>query len=268
MKVLRSKYLVFTLSAGQSEWGFVVPPGLIETEKQNEFIMIVVRKMVFRNNIQAISAGRDKLFVDGRSITLPHGSPDVLSFIRVLNSVSQPLTWAFDPYDSRLTVKNSSTRTIELDPGSCGPIIGLDQPVQISPCELFRMPYILDLSAPQTLFLRLNALPSTSIEMSADGSARSRDLLCVVAIDSAPYTTFIYRDLETAYIQKMSGSMINGLTFFLTDNNDIAISFQTPATLIIEVQFCVDDEAQMLKLLQKSTDLATLKLLQKNFSVK
>lgn len=268
MKVIRQKYIVFSLKQGQSSWSFTIPPGLIECEKPNEFIRLVVRKLVFRNNIQTISAGQDKLFVDGREVLIQHGSPNVLSFVDYLNGVSQPLTWSFDPYDSRLTVKNGSQRVIELDPGTLGAIIGLDAATQLAPCSVFRMPYILDLAPAETLFLRLNSLPSTSVEVDLNGIVRNRDLLCAMGVDSAPYQTFIYRDLEAAFVQRLPGNRVNELTFTLTDSDDVGIVFETPATMIIEVQFTVDDEAEVVRLLEKSTDIAMMKLLQKNISAK
>lgn len=263
MKVSRTKYVILTLERGKGRWTFTMPAGLIVANNERERLRLVVRKAVMRNDFLVIKPGTDTLYIDGAPLVLRSGSPNALQLAAELNTMSPYIRFSFDSYDGKLKATNIHSVSHTLNPGTLSNVIGLSQPITLTPGQTYRMPFGVDLAPPEVLFLRVDALQSSAIEVD-NSDSRSRDLLCVIGVESAPYATLIYRDTASEYGQLLSVQQLDTLTLRLVDVQAIEQVSNNPITLVIAIEFVIDDERQILSVLEKTYDVQSLALLREN----
>lgn len=265
MKVSRTKYVILKLQRGRGHWTFTLPPGLIATTDARERLRIVVRKAVFRNDFLVVKPGTDTLYVNGAAVVLRHGSPNALQLVAELNQMQAQLRFSFDTYDGKLSVSNVGAAPCSLNPGSISNILGLSEPVTLAPGSTYRMPFGVDLAPPEVLFLRVDTLNSSALEVDASES-RSRDLLCAIGVDGPPYATVIYRDSASEYGQFLSVRQLNTISLRLVDQEDVEQVSNNPIMVVLGVEFVIDDESAILDVLQKTYNVQSLQVLRENIA--
>lgn len=267
MKLLRSKFLLLTLAKGQSSWEFVIPAGMISCAP-GEQLKIYAKKVIYRNDFTVLTAGRDTFLVDGQPYAVRHGSPNALLFAGELSTKHPDLAWSFEGYDGRLYVNNiSSTETHVIAPGTLGGVLGLETDLTLGPGESAAMPYSVDLAPPETIYFRMGGLISSSFEVK-QGSVDVGSLLVAIGSDVVPYQTKVYKDSEGLYGHMLQVKALNELQLSLEDAEGTPIASHNPITVILAIEWLVDDQGATRDLLQQSLELTKLSLLQGDISSK
>lgn len=260
MKQLRSSYLLFNLAKGKSEWSFTLPSGLMSTNSPEEVIKLYVKKMVYRNDFEVITANRDTFTVDGVAKAIRHGSPNALLLAEELSTKHADIRWTFDGYTGALQISNiSATTSHTVGPGTLGSVLGMTGPITLTPGSQAPCPLGVDLAPPELIVLRMRGLSSSSLEITEKGATVS-DLLVTVGSDVSPYQTKVYRDGEGQYSHFLQQKELTDISLALEDSEGTPLASGNQITIILAVEFWRDDESDMLSLTREGIDMQKLAL--------
>lgn len=306
MKLIRSQFLTLTLAKNQTSWSFSCPVGLIN-QQEGDILKICTRQVTWRNDFPTVQSSSSILFgpVGSTPDTVyqaKRGSPNIRDLIKDLNArqvippqynLTAPFVMSFDRSTSKVTVYSPvasvfSTQSYELTIDTAfAEVLGLTGvdgtfrtnydshgfAVSVTITFTNTTPTVtgsfeVDLTGPESLFLRMSGLRSLNIEIDSHNNASVRDLLCVMQNDAAPYGTGAYTDQQSVYSQYLASvEALSGFSLSITDSNGTALISQNPVTIVLSIDCYLDDSAEMVETLAQLADMKKTQLLGHDLSV-
>jgi hypothetical protein len=260
MKLVSSRYLLVTLPAGQSTHRLTLPVGLVRCTESHQKLKIYAKKIVLRNAFPVFSAATNSLLVNGAAVTLRTGSPAATLLADELTKKIPTSRWSFDTYDGTLYVQNIGGAALQLQPGTCGPLLGLTGPLTVPPGSGSYLPTAVNLSPPDIVLFRSDLVIET-LELTPSQCSTS-DVLSFVGMDVPPYATKVFHDETGMYGHFLKRNELQTLTLRLTDQGSTPLVSPLPILLVLACEVWQDDEGALLSLTREQLDLSKLRLLQ------
>lgn len=258
---MRTKSLILTWPADQTDFHLVLPQDLIGGLDQGESIRFWVKQVVYQNEFQVITANNDTIIIDSSAVVLPPASPTVLALANRLSALT-PLTWAFDTYLGALSITNNDVVAHTFAPGTMGDILGFHDPstITVAPGQTVYGDHGPNLAPPEALVIRSSVSKGTASEYDPVLGPRTSNILLVVPNLVPPHATGEFRDDYGVYEHRTPGN-INTLELSLVDLSGDPLSCGAPILLILQFEVVVDQTNQILSFAQEMIDLQRLQLL-------